>query len=67
MILYRMNLIYKEYGIDAYDNDVLIKSINNISKSFQDIDRLVIMCNEMEIEPCHLDDIVEDYLTDFTV
>jgi len=25
------------------------------------------MCNELELELCQLDDIIEDYLTDFTL
>ncbi len=67
MIKYKINFVCKEYGIDAYNNDKLIKSIKKITCSSQDIKSLIMMCNELKIEPCHLEDIVEDYLTDFTV
>ena len=45
----------------------LIKSVSGISESFREMTELVEMCNELELELCQLDDIIEDYLTDFTL
>lgn len=46
---------------------MLIKSVSGISESFREMTELVEMCNELELELCQLDDIIEDYLTDFTL
>ena len=46
---------------------MLIKSVSGISESFREMAELVEMCNELELELCQLDDIIEDYLTDFTL
>lgn len=71
MIEYRINCIEycseNNYGIDVFEKGKLIKSIDKITKNYNDIILLVNMCNEIELELCHIDDIVEDYLTDFCV
>ncbi|MCH5297576.1 MAG: hypothetical protein J1E85_07890 [Ruminococcus sp.] len=71
MVIYKINCIknntYKEFGIDAFENGLLIKSVEGITDIFDDITQLKDMCNELEIEICHLDDIIEDYLTDFRI
>lgn len=46
---------------------MLIKSVSGISESFREMTELVEMCNELELELCQLDDVIEDYLTDFTL
>lgn len=56
-----------KYGINVFDGNTLIKSINDISDNETDIIKLVNMCNELKIELCHFDDIIEDYLTDFHI
>ena len=33
----------------------------------EDIEALAALLNELEVEPCHFEDVIEDYLTDFTV
>ena len=71
MIEYKFNCIKycsgNEYGIDIFSQGKLVKSIDRITKNYNDIILLVNMCNELEIELCHIDDIVEDYLTDFCI
>lgn len=71
MIEYKFNYIKycseNEYGIDIFSQGKLVKSIDGITNNYNDIILLVNMCNELEIELCHIDDIVEDYLTDFCV
>lgn len=71
MVIYKINYLkndtHPEFGIDAFENGLLIKSIEGITDIYNDIVCLNDMCNELEIEICHLDDIIEDYLTDFCI
>ena len=61
MITYKLNHTpedgFNTFGISAFCGKKLIKSVSGISE----------MCNELELELCQLDDIIEDYLTDFTL
>ena len=56
-----------EYGIDAIEDGRVVKSTAEISESREDMQRLADMCNKLKLELCHLDDVVEDYLTDFCI
>ncbi|MEE0913089.1 MAG: DUF6514 family protein [Ruminococcus sp.] len=58
---------HAEYGIEAYDGNILLKSIDSITDSRSDIEKIASLCNELKIELCHLEDIIEDYLTDFSI
>ena len=57
----------KKLILSAFCGKKLIKSVSGISESFREMTELVEMCNELELELCQLDDIIEDYLTDFTL
>lgn len=71
MVIYKINcfknVTNSKFGIDAFENGMLIKSVEGITDIFEDITQIKDMCNELEIEICHLDDIIEDYLTDFRI
>ena len=71
MVEYKTNCVKycseTDYGIDVFIRGRLVKTINGITKNYNDIILLVNMCNELEIELGHIDDIIEDYLTDFCV
>ena len=41
--------------------------LNHTPEDGFEMTELVEMCNELELELCQLDDIIEDYLTDFTL
>lgn len=56
-----------EYGIDLIIDSKTIKSISSLSESLDDVTELVNVCNDLGIEPCHFDDIVDDYLTDYQI
>ena len=56
-----------EYGIILLDNGAEVFRIPKISENRRDIEELTALLNELKIEPCHFEDIVEDYLTDFSV
>lgn len=55
------------YGIDAILNNKIVKCIDNITDDKDDIEKIVALCNELELELCHLNDVIEDYLTDFSI
>lgn len=69
MITYILNHTHEDgfntFGISAFCGKKLIKSVSGISESFREMTELVEMCNELDLELCQLDDIIEDYLTDF--
>lgn len=71
MIIYMLNTSdnnsQQEYGISAYSNGILKKAVYSITSDKQDVAKLVSICNELKVDICHLDDIVEDYLTDFCI
>lgn len=71
MIEYKTNCIRycsdDHYGIDVFSKGKLVKTIEGITNNYNDIILLVNMCNELKIDLCHIDDIVEDYLTDFCI
>lgn len=68
---YEKNLTTKNgdvtYGIDSILDNHIVKSIPDITEDENEINKIVALCNELELELCHIDDIVEDYLTDFCI
>lgn len=56
-----------EFGIAVRINGKIRASAPCLSESRAEMEKLAALLNGLEIEPCHFDDIIEDYLTDFTV
>ncbi len=56
-----------EYGIVLLENGAEVMRVPKICDSRRDIEALAALLNELQIEPCHFEDIIEDYLTDFSV
>lgn len=50
---------YTAYGI-RYDDEY---SINDVSEDKEAVKRLVADCNKYKLDPVHLRDVVEDFLT----
>ncbi len=51
------------YGIDVFDDKgVLVKEIPDISFNENEMTKLVADCNEFEVDICHIDNIIEDFL-----
>ena len=48
-------------------NGAEVMRVPKICDSRRDIEALAALLNELQIEPCHFEDIIEDYLTDFSV
>ncbi len=68
MVEYKLNKktvgTVAEYGIDLIIDNRTVTSVECISENKSDIAKLAEFCNELGLEPCHFDYIVEDYLTD---
>ncbi len=54
-----------EFGISAVENEIIVKTVEGITKNQKHMQELADMCTRLEVDLCHLDDIIEDYLTDF--
>ena len=70
MLLFKTNCsqsLQNSYGIEIFRKGVLIRRIPDLSENSEDVQKLVNLCNELQIEECHIDDIIDDYLTDFCI
>ena len=56
-----------EYGIALLKNGAEGARVPKISENRRDIEELTALLNEQKKEQCHFEDIVEDYLTEFSV
>ena len=69
MLLFRINTYlnnaHTSYGIDVIDREQIIRQYTNLSDNLEEITKLASLCNSLDIEERHIDDIVEDFLTDF--
>ena len=52
----------KAYGIKAISSDGAVCVIADVSARKEAVEALVALCNQMQLEPCHLKDVVEDFL-----
>ena len=55
--VYGVTVTYKENGI------LKSRTIHDISPNKLAVETLITLCNEHKLEVCHLDDVVEDFLT----
>lgn len=55
------------YGISALKDKTPVKSISGIFTKKADAQAVADLLNGLEVELCHMEDIIEDYLTDFSV
>lgn len=69
MLLFRINTFLNNknssYGINVSDGERIVRQYKNISDNTDELDKLCKLCNTLDIEECHIDDIIEDFLTDF--
>ena len=56
------------YGIGvtvSYDDCIIVTdSYIDVSKNKYLIDNLVKLCNDLQLDPIHLDDVIDDFLND---
>ena len=55
------------YGVALYEDGVCVGTLPDISDNKTDMEKLTALLNGEAVEPCHFQDVVEDYLTDFEV
>ena len=56
-----------EFGIALLYCGKERRRIEQISSCRADVERLAELLNGEQVEPCHFEDIIEDYFTDFTI
>lgn len=54
------NITETTYGIGVLKGDIMINCIPNISKNYNKVLSMVQICNEQLLDPCHLEDVIED-------
>ena len=66
----RINSTYEDvptFGIALFtrngNRSKLIKAIPDLSTDRMAVEKLVGLCNDLQLDPIHLDDVVEDFLT----
>ena len=54
------------YGIAAIENCdgviSVLKSVSDVSSDFSEVENLVNVCNSKELDPIHIEDIINDFL-----
>lgn len=69
--MYRLNrsVVYDENGKkhNTYGISYKEREVKDISTDKHKIEKLVNLCNELELSPIHLDDVIEDFLVDFEI
>lgn len=66
-ILVRKTENHTEYGICLTNSDAVVACIPEIAESKSKIEQLTALLNDLSVEPCHFENVVEDFLTDFEV
>lgn len=58
---------YISYGMDIYNTQTqkLIRSIKDICLKKEPLERLITKCNKLQPDIIHIDDIIEDFLTEY--
>ena len=58
---------YTAYGITVMSGEREMVSIPDISTNYEDMRRLAEACEKNELDPIHINDVVEDFLAEPTV
>lgn len=55
---------YTSYGVEVYaeDGKTLIKYIDDVFLSLEKAEKFVALCNENDVELCHLEQLCEDFI-----
>lgn len=58
---------YISYGMDIYNTQTqkLIRSIKDICLKKEHLETLICKCNKLQPDIIHIDDIIEDFLTEY--
>ncbi len=55
---------YFAYGIEVIKSGIIERRISDITCSYPKIKKLCSLCNQLEVSPLHIDDVIEDFLCD---
>ena len=58
---------YTAYGITVMSGENAILSISDISTNCEDIRRLAEACTGNELDPIHINDIIEDFFAELSI
>ncbi len=53
---------YVTYGIAIYNEGKLLRKISDVSTSKNMVNDLCVSCNQLKLNPIHIDDVIEDNL-----
>ena len=53
---------YFAYGIEIIKSGITERYISDITCSYQKLKKLCLLCNQLEVSPMHIDDVIEDFL-----
>lgn len=56
-----------DYGITVLTKDSHTVEYPNISDRKNELEQLVNLCNNLEVEHCHFEEILDDFLTNFSI
>lgn len=55
------------YGIKILTKDLRVVTYENISNQKNELEQLVNLCNDLDVDLCHIEDILDDFMTDFCI
>ena len=58
---------YETFGISVFENNEITRIIRDISVDRGKVEALAAQCNAEQPDAAHLDQVIEDFLCDFTV
>ena len=53
---------YISYGIELTDGDNVVRKISDVSTDEETVSHLVLLSNELNLSPIHIDDVISDIL-----
>ena len=59
--------VYVSYGISVSLNGQTVAFVSDVSPDGADVERLVERCNREQLDPIHLNDVIEDHLSEVTI
>ena len=54
-------LPHDTYGIELWIDERKVRAVNDVSFDCAGITNVVSLCNKLELDPIHLDDVIEDF------
>ena len=58
---------YVTYGVTAYFRGKVVCTVEDVSLDIKKVEQLVKHFNEEQLSPAHLEEAIENYLSDFTL